>query len=146
MIKEKNELKSISMIILMFAGFSLVRLLATAFINGFTIPEPLPEGLTSEMAQIIFIVTLALGLLLLIPEAFVGFKGLFVEKKPIKGKAHIVWALIIAIFSAVGLLSSVNSLFSGYTFDKALEAADILADVILFIEYYVLARKIAKAE
>ena len=143
MIKERKSLKEYSVVILIFAALSLVRLIVDFCVNGFSAPTISIEGATEEMIKIAVIIAFVLSLLLLIPDVYVGFKGLKEAKNPTGARAHIVWALVLSIINLIAGISSVVEITKGFDVDKLLRLLDVLVDTALFFVYYLTAKKIA---
>lgn len=142
MTKERKILKEYSVVILIFAALSLVRLIVDACVNGFS-TETIPvEGVTEELVKIAVIIAFVLALLLLIPNVYVGFKGLKEAKNPTGAREHIVWALVLSIIYLIATISSVVEITKGFDIDKLIEILDVAVDTALFFAYYLTAKKL----
>ena len=143
MIKERKTLKEYSIVILVFAALSFVRIIIDAITNGFGSQALNVEGVPENVAQIVAIIIFVMALLLLLPDVYVGVKGIKESNNPTGARAHIVWALILAILSLVGTVSSLGDMIKEFDFDKLLLVLDLAVDVVLFFAYYLVAKKIA---
>ena len=131
--QSKKFLKIYSILILAFAVVDLITavldLVLTDF-SGVQIPEGAP-GNTLLIAKTILFVFAALVAL---PQLYVGFKGLKVIKTPGTSKAHIVWATILFVILAVGVILSAVSIFKGD--DVAVNAVGTGVSVVEMFCYY----------
>lgn len=143
--KERKELKWFSILILALATFSLIRAIVSVCVNGLPQPTEIPEGMTKEIANIVVIISFALSLVALLPQIYVGVKGIKIANGAPSGKAHIVWAIILAVFAVIAVISAIINLTKVLNFDTVLKALDPAIDVIIYVFYYIYARKIAKA-
>ena len=80
---------------------------------------------------------LAVSLLILLPHLYIGIKGLKIAKKPDSSKGHIVWGIILIVFTCIGLISPLLALLqgNGEAFGNASELCSIAVDVYVLIEY-----------
>ena len=143
MIKERKTLKEYSIVILVFAALSFARIIIDAITHGFGSQALNVEGVPENVAQIVAIIIFVMALLLLLPDVYVGVKGMKESNNPTGARAHIVWALILAILSLVGTVSSLGDMIKEFDFDKLLLVLDLAVDVVLFFAYYLVAKKIA---
>ena len=143
MIKERKTLKEYSIVIVVFAALSFVRIIIDAITHGFGSQALNVEGVPENVAQIVAIIIFVMALLLLLPDVYVGVKGMKESNNPTGPRAHIVWALILAILSLVGTVSSLWDMIKESDFDKLLLVLDLAVDVVLFFAYYLVAKKIA---
>lgn len=141
----KKNLKVMSILILALAVYSFVRLVLSVFMIDFN-PENLTEGASADLLLVGQIFVCVVGFILLLPQTFVGIKGIKVSNKPDSSKAHIVWAVILAVFSVIGIFSPVSELIQGVdVVSNVLAALDMALDVIIYIEYINFANKVMKA-
>ena len=140
--KNKKDLKALSLVILFLAALTLVRIVVNVCVNG--LPKVELEGVTPEVTNIVAIVALALSCVLLLPQVYVGVKGLKIANGGQGNKWHIVIAIILAICSLTAVVSSAISMFKSFNFDTSLTVVDHFLDVAIFIMYIITARKIAK--
>ena len=143
----RKNLKTYSIIVLAFAGLSLLNMLFELFfgelnraLHNATIPEGAPENVVL-IAQIFLLVV---SVLLLIPQAYIGIKGLRIANKPNSTKGHIVWGVILLVFTAMGLLSPALALIqgNGNAFENIAELCSIAVDVLILFEYVKFARAV----
>ena len=143
--KNKKNLKVMSILILALAVYSFARLVLSVFTIDFN-PENLADGVSSSLLLVGQIFVCVVGFILLLPQTYVGIKGIKVSNKPDSSKAHIVWAVILAALSVIGIFSPVSELIQGVdVVGNVLAAVDMALDVIIYIEYINFANKVMKA-
>ena len=143
--KTRKQLKEYSIVILVFVAITLVRAIVSACVNGIPLPSEIPQGMTVEMARIVSIIAFALSFVFLIPQVYVGIKGMKIADGATCNKAPRVWALVLAILACIGTISSVIDLFKAFDVDQLLTVLDVAIDTALFTCSYLCLRKIAKA-
>ena len=142
--KNKKNLKILSILILALAVYSLVRIVLSVFSIDLN-PENLTDGASATHLLIGQIFVCVVSVILLIPQIFVGIKGIKVSNNP-DSKAHIVWAVILTVLSVIGILSPASELIKGVAvLDNLLAVADMALDAIIYIEYINHAKKLVKA-
>lgn len=141
--KQRKNLKAYSVVILICVALSLIRMIADACINGFGDISMLPEGTSEDVALVAFIIVWVLGIIFLLPQVYLGVRGIKQANKPTKGRAHIVWAFILTVCAIISTVSEIIVLTNGYSFDKLLALINVLVNVLLFGEYYLAARQIS---
>lgn len=131
----KKILKIMSIVLLALVGFSLATLIVEIAIGGFAVEE-VPEGMSKGLVQGIVISVLVLSFLFLLPDLYIGYKGLVASKKPVKTRAHIVWAKVMMVLSIIALISSVADLFSSKDlWIDIITVVDVLASVAIYWVY-----------
>lgn len=143
--KNKKNLKILSILILALAVYSLIRIVLSVFSIDLN-PEDLTDGASATHLLIGQIFVCVVSVILLIPQIFVGIKGIKVSNNPDSSKAHIVWAVILTVLSVIGILSPASELIKGVAvLDNLLTVADMALDAIIYIEYINYAKKLVKA-
>lgn len=133
--KTRKQLKEISVVILILAAFSLIRSVIDVILTDFSQASRL-EGVTPGLILATQIFLIVFAFVLMIPEIYVGVKGIKIANASSSSKAPIVWAVILAIFSGVGVISSVSSLIhQGDLVGDLLALANTVVDVLLYITY-----------
>lgn len=141
--KNKIELKVVSILILAFIVMSIAGNVINACVNGLPTVNEVPEGLTKEAVDIIAIVIFALTFVVCLPQIYIGIKGLRISNgASAGGKAHKVWAIILAIFAVIALISSISGVVKAFSVPKLVNLLDPIIDVALYAYYYVLCRRI----
>lgn len=143
--KNKKNLKILSILILALAVYSLIRIVLSVFSIDLN-PENLTDGASATHLLVGQIFVCVVSVILLIPQIFVGIKGIKVSNNPDSSKAHIVWAVILTVLSVIGILSPASELIKGVAvLDNLLAVADMALDAIIYIEYINYAKKLVKA-
>jgi uncharacterized membrane protein len=143
--KNKKNLKILSILLLALAVYSLIRIVLSVFSIDLN-PEDLTDGASATHLLIGQIFVCVVSVILLIPQIFVGIKGIKVSNNPDSSKAHIVWAVILTVLSVIGILSPASELIKGVAvLDNLLAVADMALDAIIYIEYINYAKKLVKA-
>ena len=143
--KNKKNLKILSILILALAVYSLIRIVLSVFLIDLN-PENLTDGASATHLLIGQIFVCVVSVILLIPQIFVGIKGIKVSNNPDSSKAHIVWAVILTVLSVIGILSPASELIKGVAvLDNLLAVVDMVLDAIIYIEYISYAKKLVKA-
>ena len=143
--KNRKELKTLSIVILALVAFSLVKLIVDLCVNGIPQITPIPQGLTKEIVDVIVIITLALTCVAFLPEIYIGIKGIRVANNNAKGKAHLVWAIILIVFSVIAVAGGISNLVKNVNTMNIINLCDVVIDGLLYVTYFDYARKIAKA-
>ena len=144
--KTIKNLKITSICVLILAGLSLLQAITELFFGKIDTSN-FPEGVTDEVLLAAKIILCVISVVLLLPQIFVGIKGIKIAKTPsTTAKAAIVWAVILLVLSALGLISAVTNLVQqANVFDNVLSAVSALADVVIFFEYIKCVKAITKA-
>ena len=145
----RKNLKTSSIVVLILTALSLINILFELFfgelnkeLNGAAIPEGSPENIVF-ITQIFILVV---SLLVLLPQLYIGVKGLKIAKSPDSSRGHIVWGVILLVFTALGLFSPFVALIegNGEAFGNASELCSIAVDVVVLFEYVKYARTVRK--
>lgn len=141
--KDRKNLKEYSIVILLFAVFSLIRMIVDLCVFGFNASSIPVEGADEKLVQIATIIIAVIAFLLLFPDIYVGIRGIKEANNPTNKRSHIVWALILTVLSSIATISSVVDIITSFNFGKLLEVIDVAVDVVLFYAYYLTAKKVA---
>ena len=146
----RKNLKTTSIIVLALAGLSLLNLIFGIFfgdlnteLNNATIPDGSPDN----VILITKIFVLVVSFLMLLPQLYIGLKGLKMAKKPDSSRGHIIWGIILLVFTACGLLSPLSAFLQGDSdaFANVAEFMSIAVDVFVLFEFVKYARAVRKA-
>ena len=139
----RNHLKEASFLVLLFTAFSFIRMIIQVFV-GFE-ADPTQVGVSHEIIVVTMIVMFVVGLILLLPQLYVGVKGMKIAKNPTSSKGHIVWAVILLIFSAFGIIATVSSIAEQVNVvDNVITLVDHALDVIVYCMYIKYANRVLK--
>ena len=140
----KKQLKISSLFVLLFAGISFIQIIAELVfgeINSATIPEGAPDNIL----QITKMFLLGVTIILLIPKFYVGIKGFLIVKNPTSSQRHIILAMIILVFDAIGFIDPIlNMVNQGNIYDNLVIVANVSLEVILMYEYIKYAKAVSK--
>jgi hypothetical protein len=141
MSNSRNHLKEASFLVLLFTAFSFIRMIIQLFV-GFE-ADPTQVGVSHEIIVATMIVMFVVGLILLLPQLYVGVKGMKIAKNPTSSKGHIVWAVILLVFLAFGIISTVTSIAEQINVvDNVITLVDHALDVIVYCMYIKYANKV----
>lgn len=139
----RNHLKEASFLVLLFTAFSFIRMIIQLFV-GFE-ADPTQVGVSHEIIVVTMIIMFVVGLILLLPQLYVGVKGMKIAKNPTSSKGHIVWAVILLVFSAFGIISTVTSIAEQINVvDNVITLVDHALDVIVYCMYIKYANRVLK--
>ena len=146
----RKNLKTSSIIVLALAGLSLLNLIFGIFFGDLNTElnnATIPDGAPGNVILITKIFVLVVSILILLPQLYVGLKGLKMAKKPDSSRGHIVWGIILLVFTACGLLSPLSAFLQGDSdaFANVAEFMSIAVDVFVLFEFVKYARAVRKA-
>ena len=98
-----------SIAILILAGLSLVRVLLSIFLTKYD-PATLPAGVTEQTLFVTQIVLSVIALIFLLPQVYIGIKGMKMAANPDSSKGHIVWAAILLAIAVISLISPIKEM------------------------------------
>ena len=143
MSNSRNHLKEASFLVLLFTAFSFIRIIIQLFV-GFE-ADPTQVGVSHEIIVATMIVVFVVGLILLLPQLYVGVKGMKIAKNPTSSKGHIVWAVILLVFSAFGIIATVSSIVEQVNVvDNVITLVNHALDVIVYCMYIKYANRVLK--
>ena len=138
----KKHLKISSIVVLIFTLGTVFNIIAGLMeLNALNVPEGAPDN-TLMITQIILIVVSAI---LILPQIYIGLKGIKIAKKPNSSKSHIVVAIILFIFTLLSLLSSSFTLIEGMSNEGIGTLLGIAIEASVYFDYIMAARAVAKA-
>jgi hypothetical protein len=103
--KIRKNIRELSVVMLLLAAFSFIRLIVDVMFTDFSSAN-LPDGVTASVVFVVKVVMCAVGLILLLPQIYVGVKGVKVSKNSKVSTAAIVWDIILAVISVLAAVSS----------------------------------------
>ena len=140
----RKHLKLSAIVVLVFAGLSLVQIISELLfgdINSAEIPEASPEN----VLLITKIILLVVSFVLLLPQIYVGIKGLKVAKNPDNSKGHIVWACILLVLSVIDLIEPITGFFSqGFVYENITAFFSVLLEITIYYDFIKYARAVLK--
>ena len=141
----RNHLKFSSLAILAIAFFSLINIVSEFLVGELNNAE-IPAGSLDNILLITKIILMVVSLVCLLPQVYIGIKGLKVAKNPDSSKAHIVWGIILLVLAIIGMISPLIAVIKqDDVFENASALLSILVEVAFFYDYVKYARAVAKA-
>ena len=143
--QKRKNLKVVSAIVLIFTGLTFLRT-AVGYLftdQGIAI---LPDGSSVILQLIVRLIMVAVTLVFVLPQIYVGVKGLRIAKNPAPAKAHVVWAWILLIVTVLGLIEPVTAIVQRASLSgNAYALFSGLLSVAVYIVYIRCAKAVAKA-
>ena len=140
----RRHLKEASFLVLIFTALSFIRMAIQCFVVGFEV-DPAEVGASHELVVVMMVVMFVISMVLLLPQLYVGVRGMKIAKNPTSTKGHIVWAVILLIFSAFGIISTVSSIAEQVNIlDNVITLFDHALDVIVYCMYIKYANRVLK--
>lgn len=142
----RKQLKINSILVLVLGAASLLQVIAELCfgeINRVSIPEGSPENIL-EITKIIILVV---SLVVLLPQFYVGFKGLRIAKKPNSSTRHIKWAIVLLVLTIISAIDRAVGILNGNDVkDYVGSLLDLALEGIVYYEYIKYARLVAKEQ
>ena len=111
------------------------------------ISAEIPEGAPDNILMITRIILLSVSALFLIPQVYVGLKGIFIAKNPTSSKGHIVWAWILLGIDVLSLISPIIGFVNnGDTGNSIGTILSLLLEITIYIEYIKYATDVSKGK
>ena len=140
--QSRKRLKITSLIVLLFAGLTLLNVVSELLLGDLN-EVAIPDGAPTNILLITKIVVFVVSLLLLLPQVYIGFKGIKIAKHPDASRGHITWGIILLIFSILGLISPIIAVINQETvFSNVSALLSILVEILVFFDYIQCARSV----
>ena len=140
----KKHLKISSLIVLLFAGLSLLNIVVELLLGDINSAE-IPEGAPVDILMITKIILLVVSVICLFPRVYVGMKGLRMAKNPDSSKGHIIWATIIFVLTLIGLVSPLFAVVKQENVSENVSSLlGILLDLAIYYDYIKYAKQVSK--
>ena len=131
----RRRLKEASFLVLLFTAFTLIRLAVRFFVVVFDV-DPSQVNASRELILIATIILFVINLICLIPQTYVGIRGIKIAENPTSTKGHIVWAVILLAFAVFSIIhTSIGIAESEKLTDSIFVLADHSLDVIVYCMY-----------
>ena len=144
--KNRRDLKSFSMLVLLLVALDAILKIVTVCLKGLPEVEQIPEGMSADTVKIASAILFVLGFVVFLPQIYVGLKGMKIADGAKCTKAFIVWTVILLVIAAIATFSALSEMFKTFNFDNVLNFVSPALDVIIFAYIFVFARKIAGAK
>ena len=136
----RKKLKNFAVIALALAVLSLINVLFELFFGEFNSAlnnEIVPDGAPGNIVLIAKVFVLVVSLFIILPQIYIGVKGIRIAKDPDSSISHIVWGIILVIFTASSLISPFLSIIRGdaNVLANASQLLSVGVDVFVLVEY-----------
>ena len=143
--KSRKNLRDMSILVLAYTAITLIRLIVEAMFTNFNIRN-LPDNVAEGFAMVLRVMLCVISFILLLPQIYMGVKGIKIAKKPDSSKGHIVWAIILTVFAVLSINTPVSNVMQGVNVGANLiELFGLAVDILLFVTYAVCAKRVLKA-
>ena len=141
----RKHLKFSSLAILALAALSLINIVSELLFGELNNAE-IPAGSPDNILLITKIILMVVSLVCVLPQVYIGIKGLKIAQNPDSSKGHIVWGIILLAFAIIGMISPLVAVIKqDEVFENASALLSILIEVAFFYDYVKYARVVAKA-
>lgn len=135
MTKSRTQLKIASIIVLIFTALSLFNIVAGLVFSELPKAE-MPDDAPENLLLITQIFVLVITAIMLIPQVYVGVKGIKVANKPTSSKAHIIWAIILLAFAVGALATPISAIVTMEdVVSNVFSIISIAAEIVVFLIY-----------
>ena len=142
--QSRKYLKLSSIAVLALALFSMLQLVSELLFGDIN-QAAIPEGAPDNILLITRIILFAVAFLLMLPNIYIGIKGMRIAKKPNASKAHIVWAIILLAFACLNIIEPVVTCVSdGMKSENISAVLSIAVEITVFFEYIKYAMDVRK--
>ena len=140
----RKGLKISSIVVLIFAGVSVLNIVSELLFGDLNNAE-IPAGSPDNILLITKIILLAVSFVLLLPQIYIGLKGLKLAKYPDSSRLHIVIGIILLVLTAVDLISPMISVIKMESvFQNVSEFLGVIVEVMVYYEYVKYARAVSQ--
>ena len=145
--KSRSRLQEAGIVILFLAGISFIRTIVDMILGFRNLEVDAAKGITEGVIIAAIIVVGVLGILILLPQLYIGVKGIKAAADPsISIKTATLWAKILLVVCVICLAAPIASIINtGRVIDNALELADLCIDIAAFYYFIYAAKGVAKA-
>ena len=138
----RKHLRDLSGLVLFFALLAAIGLVSDALALDFNI-QNLPDNVSEGIASFMRIFLCVFGFILLLPQIYVGVKGLKIAKNPTTSKGHIVWAIILTVCTVMSIPSPISDIAQGIQVGaNIMELFRLAIDILLYVTYVVCAKRV----
>ena len=140
----RKGLKISSIVVLIFAVVSVLNIVSELLFGDLNNAE-IPAGSPDNILLITKIILLAVSFVLLLPQIYIGLKGLKLAKYPDSSRLHIVIGIILLVLTAVDLISPMISVIKMESvFQNVSELCGVIVEVMVYYEYVKYARAVSQ--
>ena len=136
MSKSRKHLKISSILVLVLAAATFIKTVVSVIFGG--IPSAIV--LITQISLFIF------SAVLLLPQIYVGVKGILVSMHPTRSKLHIIVAIVLFIFSIIGLVFPIIGIINREAiFDNIGTIIGLLLEILVYFDYIKYAKMASKS-
>jgi hypothetical protein len=145
MSNSRKHLKISSILVLVLAAATFIKTVMSVIFGG--LPSAIvPEGSSDNIVLITQIGLLIFSAVLLLPQIYVGVKGILVSKHPTRSKLHIIVAIVLFIFSIIGLVFPIIGIINREAiFDNIGTIIGLLLEILVYFDYIKYAKMASKS-
>ena len=139
--QSRKNLKFMSIAMIILALLSLGRVALELIFTDFNV-ESVPDA-TAVTEFIAVIVLAVVGFILMLPQLFIGLKGMRVANNPDSSKGHITWATILLVISIIALVAyGIQAIKTGEYKENVSAILNMLLDVVLYSTFIKYAKEV----
>lgn len=139
----RKSLKIISIVVIIFTLSSLLGIVSELLYGEFDNVE-IPADAPENILLITKIVVLSIAILLILPQIYIGVKGLKEAKHPGFSRAHIFWARVLFVLAIIGLISSVAGILNGDAVKENIRSLlNLAVEIFLYYDYIKFAKAVS---
>ena len=142
----KKHLKVSSILVLVLATLTLVKVIAELIfgaLNNATVPEGAPDNIIMITKMFLLMV----ALMLVIPQIYIGIKGLWASKHTVSSKGHIVVAIVLFVLAVLGLISPIVGIVKQEdVLNNVGVLLSLLLEAVIYFDYFKCAIAVSKAK
>ena len=145
MSNSRKHLKISAILVLVLAAATFIKTVMSVIFGG--LPSAIvPDGSADNIVLITQISLLIFSALLLLPQIYVGAKGILVSKHPTRSKLHIIVAIVLFVFSIIGLVFPIIGIINREAiFDNIGTIIGLLLEILVYFDYIKYAKMASKS-
>ena len=136
MSNSRKHLKISSILVLVLAAATFIKTVVSVIFGDL----PSAIVLITQISLFIF------SAVLLLPQIYVGVKGILVSMHPTRSKLHIIVAIVLIIFSIIGLVFPIIGIINREAiFDNIGTIIGLLLEILVYFDYIKYAKMASKS-
>lgn len=138
-----KHLKFSSLAILALAALTFINIVAELLVGELNKAD-IPQGSPDNILTITKVFLMIVSLIFILPQVYIGLKGLKVAKNPDSSKSHIIVGTILLILASIGLISPLVAIIKqDSVFANASELLSVAIEVAFFYDFVRSAKAVA---
>lgn len=131
----QKRLKIASIIILVFTFFTLLNLGTEIYFSDFD-AAVIPDGAPDNIVLVAKIILASISFLLVLPQIYIGIKGIKIFNAPDSSKGHIVWCAILFAIAIINVISHTVAIARHESVQENVSAVlSFLLEATIFFDY-----------